>query len=827
MLFGKLLITTLFFILVGGNVVGLDSLIWLLGSAVWMLLCKYYIVPRRIGLSTDKQLPDFIGKKYGVGAKVIVSFCVGVYYILLLNKVIGRFLILVRLAWDVWGFVEVSLSLIFLLLLCVIFLYFRKSPHLLFFAGSIFLLFLLLAPLLLGKEGFYLNVTNITSSVSRENNSINKILLLLVGVFLGHPTFSSILLQIEDDHKLKSILNWGSLSLIGLWVINSGIFSHAINIIDNDSLRQSSWYSTFILFHILYESFILFGLCNILLDHLVNNCLSNIVEVRFSKYFNLIGICLLLVGLFYLSFWETKLHIKIVEVTSMILMSIQFNFIVILIGVVPILLSFYSVLLSVPTLQLLIYFIPILKDFRWGILLALNFFFFLITHYGKKIVFVKRNWWDRRRISKEAISFNSFKSLVRKIKNMPNYILNYPQYEIEEFGAKPVWLGACFIISYWLGLFLMPFKNSEAEFLFYTFVAIAYFMSVVLILYPLLPKIFYPYLASYWIGCLCYILTILPIIGYILSEGSLFSLFHLLFSIVILSFLLTNRTFLITQSVGVTMALFFTTFNKTQISFESWKVLIFGYGGMSLCLLISKNISEVGQQGVMVKLKRFSRKVLGDVSNSLAVTKSHASIMELCMKSMTVNSEGEEIVLKMQKNNYHLFKKQIDQLIAESDISRERLKESFASLKNPEPFERFSKNKATFCVEEAVNTWRRIYQLEKSPEVIVKKDFVFFGFARNIVSSIIEIFENARYFSGCDGNIDIVIDSPNIIISNSESNLELEQLPYIFTKFYTKDKKELGIGLYFVAKVMRACGGRVEAISSGSKTSFVLIFPKK
>ena len=77
----------------GAQVLGNNQFTWLLAGSLWLLTSRFYLVPRKLERFNGSTIPSLIGAVYGRIAQGMVGILYGIYFLLLLVKVVQKWMI--------------------------------------------------------------------------------------------------------------------------------------------------------------------------------------------------------------------------------------------------------------------------------------------------------------------------------------------------------------------------------------------------------------------------------------------------------------------------------------------------------------------------------------------------------------------------------------------------------------------------------------------------------------------------------------------------------------------------------------------------------------
>lgn len=265
-------------------------------------------------------------------------------------------------------------------------------------------------------------------------------------------------------------------------------------------------------------------------------------------------------------------------------------------------------------------------------------------------------------------------------------------------------------------------------------------------------------------------------------------------------------------------------------------------GSMVAVLLHHKTERKHEETLVLEKLELFARKTMQTLSEVLGVLHSHANVIELCCKSMQpVTSAGEaasdqpegeaglqQKILAVDPDVYEVLLDRLEQFHAANRSSSEMLHHLLRPIRTKVPRTPFSQYHISNCVYEALRLCCGEKRLENKLDLDLGEDFLFWGCREQLVTALIQLLDNALRYTPQEGKVSLWAKDHRLYVKNSGVSLSGEQLNKLFLPFVSNKKSSLGLGLYYVQKVMEAFGGRVEHVCSPGEqaTCFMLCFPQ-
>jgi PAS domain S-box-containing protein len=136
------------------------------------------------------------------------------------------------------------------------------------------------------------------------------------------------------------------------------------------------------------------------------------------------------------------------------------------------------------------------------------------------------------------------------------------------------------------------------------------------------------------------------------------------------------------------------------------------------------------------------------------------------------------------------------------------------------------------CVEDALKQYPFSGEDRSMVHTQIEADFLFMGNPLLIKHIFFNLLKNCLYYVKAANKGDITIKTAKVderhILSFKDTGAGIapDILPYIFDKFYSRTKYGTGIGLAFCKSVMKSLGGDIICKSQlGEYTEFILTFP--
>ena len=825
------------FLLISSQVLLHDNIAWTLGTIAWLMTSRLYLIPRRMQDPSGRTIPSLLGHYYNYRLQILIGTIYTLYVILLLVKIIQAWYALHYIVTPpqamLWILLVAWLSIMLYALV-------RKRSLLVTIAGSLFMVSLLLLPLLAHYLFFQHQKEVLLNLASNQYttylNTLNPSILLIASLF-GHPFLSYSLLDNQDKkQKMRSFKLLGT-TLICFAIIKTIVVQKLLN--PSDAMTHQ-WQLIITLYQI--ATYLLSGLyllytLSLHFSYDIIRPLWPEINVK-TKYTLTALLSLIVIGLSYLltpNITEQILHFS----TTLLILS-QAIALIIIIGLPISIFNFYLALFNTSLISLLL--ISLGPDFIQPYSLFIEVIFplsiLLTIHYIKNegLSLRKRNWWEKQEIAELALKASHIKKAVLTILLFPFNIASYARRSLACQRITYRSLNLYLSLIGLLGLQLWPLKTASTP--IYILFLSNLLLTAVLLLQSFWPCILAPYYALYWYFWLTSYLIVLPIILYFTTAYNPITLINLILSLLLVARFITPISFLTMNMLGLTTTIASLLYFAPHLYYDLVKqpqtLHLFLYSYLLTTLVgiffIRKNKSELNE--TKEKLQALVQKSTAIVSNTLNITQSHGSIINLCIENMDATEEPDEegktpkVLITMEHDAYQAIKENTAKLLTSINTSKAQLKRMFLpiyTIKNLpcEPCQ------ASPCVKEAIAIFIKDYEPPKKPQLQIEQDFTFMGSDKNLIAVIIQLLVNSHEYSQAQGDITLHIKNNKIYITNSESTIPTTELPHIFNQFFTTKSNNLGLGLFFVKQIMDTFNGSINVVlnTKNKKTSFVLSFP--
>lgn len=834
----------LLLLVAGAHVLGYGHLAWLLGSSFWLLTSKYYLIPRKLERFDAPTIPSLIGAVYGRLAQGMIGLLYGSYCLLLLVKVIQQ--------WISFGYIVftpliggVALLICWGLILCCFFINnasFSKTV-----LGALVIVSLLFIPVIVHKVKPSLNIDALFEGgrfhpLSVYNVYFGKIDLsiFLTGLLVGHPLLSHVLLEKADKRKTMRIFQLAGVTLLCLSIIFRIVQDYTKEINSFSKIFQNIVFVHRLSSYVLVAGFLLYMAS---LHFSVDYMASLVKGHKHMRWRYIMAMCLSSLALLLAYFVPSELIVQVMRYLLPVLAVSQYTFLTINLSVYPGKKAFFFTLLGAPLLYAFLSMLnePLIEPYALGIVVLFSCIVLLVAHYVEHNGFYvsKRNFWEKQEFEELAFRGRDLKKALMVVLYFPVRMAAYARKALSLQRTPYRSLSLYFFLISLLGIYLVPLQIASPYIdLAYVLFLINMCLSVITLLHSFWPRILAPYFALYWHAFLMFYLVTLPTMLYFLSLYEVVALVNFILAIVLLARFVNPMSFFCLHIIGLFLSFVMMHYlvpDVLQDFFSKPKeIYTFTYSYVISRLVgaffIRKNKRTIRE--TKEKLEALVKRSLGIVSNTLNITQSHASIIDLCIKSMEVTEEVDSIekepclYIRMKQASFDTMKENLEKLFGSTHTSKAQLKRAFLPINARIKKQYFRDYHAASCVQEAIETFVKDYEAQKIPTFLVEEDFTFRGSNQILVAILVQILRNAHESSHTEGDISVHIKDHKIYITNSGSTIDKADLPHVFNQFFTRNPKNLGLGLFFAKEAMQAFGGDIyfSPTSRENTTCIVLAF---
>lgn len=832
-------------LLVGAQAIGHDQITWLWGGVVWLMISRIYFIPRRMHHFSAETVPSFIGNIYGSLAQGIVAIIHITYFVLLLVKTAQK--------WNSFGYTDLSprdglwitLSCCVAITVFAVFRHTRLSKRI---AGGLLLVSCIVLPVLLHLFRPSLDINALfEGGIPRLNilysNYFPKIdpSIFLLSIFTGHPLLSHEFLQNKDKKQLIRFFKLGSITL-AFFVITS---SCVLKQIGGEVLIPMEWKSIVFTYRaasaLLTAGFLLYMITTHIMYDIVGQLQSRYVYEQ-SPYVVASFLSGLILAVAYAMPIVVTQQLLCLITPGLVLSQFLFlanmiglqlrkkNFYIALTGSF----FFYSTLLAVGG--------DSIQPYALGIVMFTIFSLFLAVHYVENsgFVFIKRSWWEKQDIEELALKSSHIKNSFFAFLLFPIKMADYARMGLSRHRTPYKSLTLYFCLIGISGLHLWPIETgSMYTRTAYLFFIMGFALCLGLLIQPVWPNFLARYFALYWYLFLSFYLVSMPMALYIFSSYNVIGLVNLVLSIVLLARFVSLFSFFIIHLLSLVeifaLIRYFAPAALADLLRRPDELYTLFYSYLLACLLGATLIrkSKLELEEAKQKLQALVKKSIAIVSNALNITKSHASIIDLCSHTMDIAEEpdsnegkNQKVLITMEQASYNTMKENIQKLLNTMNTSRAQLKRVFLPINGTIKTQDSAEYQVGPCIEEAIEIFIKDYEAQKRPSVKIEKDFTFKGSNQALIAALIQLLRNAHEYSHTQGTISLEVKDHKIYIINYGSTIRKENTPHIFNEFFTTSNNNLGLGLFFAKKAMESLGGKIylEPMRQKNVTCFVLAF---
>ena len=342
------------------------------------------------------------------------------------------------------------------------------------------------------------------------------------------------------------------------------------------------------------------------------------------------------------------------------------------------------------------------------------------------------------------------------------------------------------------------------------------------------------YLALYWYITLTFCLPSVASYMLFASKGDDFWVINSLLSAFSLYFFVDAITFIILLSIGIVCGYGLFLLNDpvhqildTHNTLENIVYIYFSFLFAYLTLFRGKEKEHEEKIGEMHMLSgAIAHEVKTPISSMIMSTQVITEILNRTMNKSKKNNQ-DEYIIKVDQNEYD-FLMQAQQSVQKAGAqSISTINSILLSLKNSVVGDDKKLHLIEECIKQAIDDYSLYNSSAKDIETNIKRNFKVMCSSYYLTNVILNLLKNAHKHGGKDVKIKIWTKKSKLYFKDYGSGIPKENLPYIFDRFYTKNKTGTGIGLAFCKMVMEDLGGRIECESKyGKYTKFTLVFPE-
>jgi Na+/proline symporter/signal transduction histidine kinase len=342
------------------------------------------------------------------------------------------------------------------------------------------------------------------------------------------------------------------------------------------------------------------------------------------------------------------------------------------------------------------------------------------------------------------------------------------------------------------------------------------------------------YLPLYWYCTLTFCLPSVASYMLFASKGDDFWVINSLLSAFSLYFFVDAITFIILLSIGIVCGygLFLLNDPVHQIldphnALENIVYIYFSFLFAYLTLFRGKEKEHEEKIGEMHMLSgAIAHEVKTPISSMIMSTQVITEILNRTMNKSKKNNR-DEYIIKVDQIEYD-FLMQAQQSVEKAGAqSINTINSILLSLKNSVIGDDKKLYFIEECVKQAINDYSLYNSSAKDVETNIKRNFKVMCSSYYLTNVILNLLKNAYKHGGKDVKIKIWTKESKFYFKDYGNGIPKENLPFIFDRFYTKNKTGTGIGLAFCKMVMEDLGGRIECESKyGKYTKFILVFPE-
>jgi signal transduction histidine kinase/Na+/proline symporter len=342
------------------------------------------------------------------------------------------------------------------------------------------------------------------------------------------------------------------------------------------------------------------------------------------------------------------------------------------------------------------------------------------------------------------------------------------------------------------------------------------------------------YLSLYWYCTLTFCLPSVASYMLFASKGDDFWVINSLLSAFSLYFFVDAITFIILLSIGIVCGYGLFLLNDpvhqildTHNALENIVYIYFSFLFAYLTLFRGREKEHEEKIGQMHILSgAIAHEVKTPISSIIMCTEVITDILGRTVKTAR-NSDANKYIITLDKNEYDFLMQAHKSVQKAGAQGINTVNSILTSLKNSVVGDEKKLHLIEECIKQAIDDYSLFNSSAKDIEIDIKYNFKVMCSLHYLTHVLLNLLKNAHKHGGEDVKIRIWTKGSTLYFKDYGSGIPKENLPYIFDRFYTKNKTGTGIGLAFCKMVMEDLGGYIECESKYSKyTKFILVFPE-
>ncbi len=457
--------------------------------------------------------------------------------------------------------------------------------------------------------------------------------------------------------------------------------------------------------------------------------------------------------------------------------------------------------------------------------------------HGKE-VWVRRSWKEARLLRQRTEPALGFFSKLGELLS-PHGVMSQLQRSLPYGGITAVRFAIFFILASHLApLFLTVTSMSAWRQPIGMVRNIGLLLALGLGLQASWPRMLVPYLGLYWQMTLTYCLPCMGMLWFLLQPTS-YSLVQLALALMLLRLLVTSGTFVLSASIGMGLAIAIAERWIPQAA-HSWEVICGDYQILYMLLYVVGMIGCIGAwfftsekahtEQSLDRLSLFGKTMFREMNNTVGMQASYINMLELCSQAMELQSEdSSHVVLRMDKTSYESMQHTFATLNKVQEQHKDSLRLLLRATNRRIDTKGFAHYSAADCLKEALEHYYTLRDRYYPITTELEEDFTFWGDPKHFNQMIANLLKNTEMFTPAGTPVKIWLSKRRLYYQDQGPGIATEHLPHLFTPYYTTRQDAVGLGLTYVARVMRTFGGRVQCVSSSypdkaTYTRFVLTF---
>ncbi|WP_161791752.1 ATP-binding protein [Candidatus Jidaibacter acanthamoebae] len=391
--------------------------------------------------------------------------------------------------------------------------------------------------------------------------------------------------------------------------------------------------------------------------------------------------------------------------------------------------------------------------------------------------------------------------------------------------------GFCaFTLTYYF-IYTLSLTSDPAHKIFAYIISVGYLLCMLLLLKDFVfSKSFQQkYLHLYWYFTVTFCLPLASSFMLFASHGDNFWVINGVLAAISLYLFVDAISFLVLLSIGVVFGyVIFTLTGQKVGNTEDYNALTIGYIYLFLMFisLFFFRRKEKEQEERVQTMHIFGGAMAHEVKSPLATLNMCASTITGQLEK-TYNESHDKEHFSIQKEDMEIllqFSKMLEKVSVQGISTVDGL---LTSLKS----DVIADDKEVYfikdCVMQAVSEYQALNNNLNKISIKLTNNFKFYGSLHYLKHVLFNLLSNSYKYGGRNIEIDIWTKGNQLYFRDKGKGIAEEDLPYIFDRFYSKNKTGTGIGLAFCKMVMEDIGGNINCKSKlGEYTEFALFFPK-